>query len=92
MDVNGHERREMPQPFPVAALVVGPLGAGHSRRVMGVAICMQWGLFLPVAYLLGPGLGYGLLIIWSANVAYRVVQALVFVWSWHQGHWARIRI
>ena len=36
------------------------LGAGDTRRVMMVSICNQWLLFLPVAYLVGPVLGFGL--------------------------------
>ncbi len=67
-------------------------GAGHNRRVMAISVGMQWGIFLPLAYLLGPVLGFGLLQIWLANISYRCVQALIFLWSWRQGHWAEVRV
>ncbi|MCH6564221.1 MAG: hypothetical protein IH800_17580, partial [Myxococcales bacterium] len=67
-------------------------GAGHNRRAMAISVSMQWGIFLPLAYLLGPVLGFGLLQIWLANISYRCVQALIFLWSWRQGHWAEVRV
>ena len=59
---------------------------------MAISVSMQWGIFLPLAYLLGPVLGFGLLQIWLANISYRCVQALIFLWSWRQGHWAEVRV
>jgi hypothetical protein len=41
------------------------LGAGDTRRVMAVAVLSQWGAFLPIAYLAGPMLGFGLAVIWT---------------------------
>ena len=67
-------------------------GAGHNQRAMAISVGMQWGIFLPLAYLLGPVLGFGLLQIWLANISYRCVQALIFLWSWRQGHWAEVRV
>ena len=68
------------------------IGAGSTRRVMQISVSLQWGGFLPVAYLLGPVLGHGLLAIWLANVCYRAIQAGVFVRSWSRGSWASVRI
>ena len=68
------------------------LGAGDSRRVMLVSVAMQWGLNLPLAYLIGPVLGYGLLSIWSIQIGYRCLQAGVFWWLWRRGHWADIEV
>lgn len=67
-------------------------GAGDSRRVMTVAIGLQWVLFLPAAYLLGPVLGGGLLAIWLAHLSYRLVQALIFARLWHRGAWQHLRV
>ena len=64
------------------------LGAGDNRRVMVVAIGLQWGLFLPVAYLVGPGLGMGLTVVWIAQVAYRAIQTTVFIVMWRGRRWA----
>lgn len=68
------------------------LGAGASRQVMFVSVAMQWGLFLPVAYVVGPLLGFGLLAIWLANIAYRLLQAGLFVALWRRGTWARVEL
>ncbi len=68
------------------------LGAGDNRKVMLVSVICQWGLFLPAAYLLGPGLGYGLLAVWYAHAGYRVVQGGVYVWMWHRRAWTTIRL
>ncbi|MGE0482585.1 MAG: MATE family efflux transporter [Gammaproteobacteria bacterium] len=68
------------------------LGAGDSRRVMLVAIVHQWLLFLPLAYLVGPVLGYGLTAIWSLQVGYRALQAAIFATFWLRRRWARIEI
>jgi len=68
------------------------LGAGDAKRVMIVSITLQWGLFLPVAYVLGPVLGFGLLAIWIAQGSYRIAQAIIFFFIWRKGRWANIRV
>lgn len=68
------------------------LGAGASRLVMRVSIGMQWGLFLPVAYVLGPVLGMGLSAVWVAQVCYRSVQALVFARVWGGRTWIDLEV
>lgn len=68
------------------------LGAGDSRRVMLVAVVNQWLLFLPLAYLAGPVLGYGLTAIWALQVGYRAFQATVFASFWRRQRWARIEL
>ena len=68
------------------------LGAGASRQVAVVSIAMQWGFFLPLAFLFGPWLGYGLLAIWLVQLAYRVIQAMIFALLWSRGRWAQVRV
>ncbi len=68
------------------------LGAGDSRRVMAVSVSLQWCLFLPVAYLLGPWLGYGMTAVWTAQVAYRAIQAVVLSVMWRRGRWAAVAV
>lgn len=68
------------------------LGAGDARRVMVVAIMTQWALFLPLAYLVGPVLGLGLIGIWVAQGGYRALQAVMFWRSWTRRQWAAIRV
>jgi multidrug resistance protein, MATE family len=68
------------------------LGAGDNRRVMMIAVVAQWGVFLPLAYLAGPVLGFGLLVIWILQVGYRAAMAGVFTAYWVKRKWARIRV
>ena len=68
------------------------LGAGASRQVMVVSTALQWLVFLPAAYLVGPVLGHGLLAIWIAQMGYRGLQSLFFVIIWRRGRWAQIRV
>lgn len=68
------------------------LGAGDARRVAVTATALQWGLFLPIAALIGPVLGLGLTAIWVAQTGYRLLQAGVFAWLWHRGRWASIEV
>ncbi len=73
-------------------LVNALLGAGASTRVMYISIISQWFVFLPLAWLMGPVLGGGLLGVWLVQAAYRLAQALVFVWSWRSGFWKTIEV
>ncbi len=68
------------------------LGAGYSKWVMKVSIALQWGVFLPAAYLVGPVLGYGLLAVWIANAAFRALQAGIMANSWRKGRWAFVAV
>lgn len=70
----------------------GLLGAGASGLVMLVGIGLQWLLFLPLAFLLGPVWGMGLTTIWFAMVAYRGLQAVIFTVAWQRRRWATIEI
>lgn len=66
------------------------LGAGASRLVLALSAGLQWGLFLPAAYLVGPHLGYGLLGIWICNVAWRLLNTAAVALAWGRGSWSRI--
>jgi Na+-driven multidrug efflux pump len=68
------------------------LGAGASKTVMFVSVTLQWGLFLPVAFLLGPVLGFGMSAVWLAQVGYRCLQGLVFASIWHSRKWVGVEV
>ncbi|MGB1558504.1 MAG: MATE family efflux transporter [Oceanococcaceae bacterium] len=68
------------------------LGAGAARTVMLIGIGFQWVLFLPLAWLLGPVLGYGLLAIWLAMSGYRALQTLLIVFIWYRRRWQQIEL
>lgn len=68
------------------------LGAGAARTVMVVSVGLQWGLFLPAAYLIGPVMGWGLTGVWAAQVVQRGLQGLVFAVVWARGGWADVDV
>lgn len=68
------------------------MGAGDVHRVMRLSISCQWIYFLPLAYVVGPMLGYGLMAVWCLNVSYRLLLACVFATMWQREKWASIKI
>ena len=68
------------------------IGAGDTRRSMWISLIWQWVFFLPLAFLVGPTLGYGLLGVWIINGIYRVGQALNCAQQWRSRKWAQIEI
>ncbi len=75
-----------------AVLLNALLGAGDSTRVLLVSTTMQWVVFLPIAWVVGPELGWGLTAIWLANAAYRLVQSGIFAAMWRGERWTRVSI
>ena len=68
------------------------MGAGASGLTMKVSVICQWGIGLPLAYLFGPALGFGLLGVWMAQGAYRVLQALIFFFLWRGRRWMNVSV
>ncbi len=68
------------------------IGAGDTRRSMWISLLWQWVFFLPLAYLFGPILGFGLLGVWIINGFYRVGQAINCAKQWSGRKWAHIEI
>jgi putative MATE family efflux protein len=68
------------------------IGAGDTRRSMWISLIWQWLFFLPLAFVAGPVLGFGLLGVWVINGIYRVGQALNCAQQWAGGKWTRIAI
>jgi putative MATE family efflux protein len=68
------------------------LGAGASKTVMFVSVTLQWGLFLPVAFLVGPVLGFGMTAVWAAQVSYRCLQGLIFASIWGSRKWISLEV
>jgi Na+-driven multidrug efflux pump len=74
------------------ALMSALLGAGDTMTPLRISIIGQWLFFLPMAWLVGPTLGYGLLGVWLIQAIYRLAQALMFIFAWHRGEWEKIKI
>jgi len=68
------------------------LGAGDNRRVLVLSLGLQWGLFLPLVWFIGPHLGLGLTAIWIAQVGYRGLQSVAFGRAWASGAWAHAQV
>lgn len=75
--------------FEVTAMVLTQalLGAGASRKVLAINFVMQWCFLLPLAYLIGPHLGYGLLGIWFVQSAQRISSSALYASLWHRRNW-----
>lgn len=75
--------------FEVTALVLiqALLGAGASKKVLLINFLMQWCLLLPLAYLIGPVLGYGLLGIWCIQSLQRISSSVVYAALWRKRNW-----
>ncbi len=72
------------------AFMHGLLGAGDARSVMVISVGIQWLLLLPLAYVLGPVLGFGLLAIWLLQGGTRSMQAALFLLRWKHRSWQHI--
>ena len=68
------------------------MGAGDVRRVLAVGAGIQWLLFLPLSYLLGPVLGCGMLSIWVLGGVLRVLHVAILAALWRDGKWAKIEV
>ena len=67
-------------------------GAGATRGTMIVSVTTQWLFFLPLAFVCGPMLGWGLLAIWILQGCYRLLQAGIFCVFWQRRDWVTIKI
>ncbi|MCA9537514.1 MAG: MATE family efflux transporter [Myxococcales bacterium] len=68
------------------------LGAGDTRRVMVVAVGVQWFVMLPLVYLVGPVWGMGLSAIFAVQLGSRILQAGVFILMWRKDGWTQIKV
>jgi putative MATE family efflux protein len=74
------------------AFMHGLLGAGDARRVMYISIGTQWLLFLPLAFFVGPVLGFGLLGVWLWQGVTRSLQSWLFFAKWRARKWQSITV
>ena len=81
-------------PFEVYGLILMNCltGAGDTKRVMVISIIVQWALFLPLAWLVGPALGYGFIAVWLAYIFHRLIIAASFTVLWKKGQWVHIKV
>lgn len=68
------------------------LGVGASLMVARVAVGLQWGLFLPAAYVAAVPLACGLPVVWMLMTSYRAAQTGIFAWLWINRRWTASRV
>jgi putative MATE family efflux protein len=77
----------------IAIIILNALqGAGATKTVAKFGIGLQWCLMLPLAYVIGPVMGYGLFAVWAWFIFYRFIAAGVFAWVWQYGNWQNIKL
>ena len=77
----------------IAIITEGSLrGAGDTRWPFLVVTAFGWGLFVPLAYVLGVTLEGGLSGAWSGGVVSLGLMSMVLVRRFRSGAWQRIRI
>ncbi len=59
---------------------------------MGISVGTQWLLFLPLAFVIGPLLGFGLLGVWLWQGVTRTIQAWLFLTMWRSRRWQQIEL
>lgn len=67
-------------------------GAGNTLFVMVVELILHFTCLVPLAWVLGITLGYGLVGIWTAAVVYVLLLATVMTVKFARGDWKTIRI
>lgn len=67
-------------------------GAGNTIFVMVVELFLHFTCLVPLAWLFGITLGFGLTGIWAAGAIYIVLLALVMSWKFRSGDWKQIRL
>lgn len=67
-------------------------GAGNTRFVAIAEFVLHFTCLVPLAWLLGITLNFGLIGIWSAAVIYMLLLAGVMSWKFRTGDWKTIKI
>ena len=67
-------------------------GAGNTRFVMITELLLHFACLVPLAWLLGVTLEYGLVGIWTSSMIYVTLLAAVMSWKFRQGDWSGIKI
>jgi len=67
-------------------------GAGDTTSTMKISFALQWLLFLPMAWLVGPYLGMGLTAIWIGQIIYRLIFTWAMIHMWQGRKWSTVEV
>jgi len=71
-------------------VVINSLRAtGDARFPVMMGMCSMWGIWVPLAWLLGLHFGFGLLGLWCGMVADEWVRGIAMYRRWQQRHWVK---
>ncbi|WP_163373019.1 MATE family efflux transporter [Endozoicomonas acroporae] len=77
---------------PSLVFIQALLGAGANRTVLYIRFVAQWLILLPLCWLIGPVLGFGLTAVWSVPILQRMVTSVSFLVVWRSRRWSKIQI
>ena len=77
---------------PSLVFVQALLGAGANRTVLAIRFVAQWLILLPLAWLVGPTLGFGLNGVWIVITLQRLISSGSFLLVWHSRRWCEIDV
>lgn len=66
--------------------------SGDVRFPVMVSIGIMWGFVIPMSYVVGVWLGYGLIGIWIVNIIDEWARALLLFTRWRNGGWRSISV
>jgi multidrug resistance protein, MATE family len=67
-------------------------GAGATRLVTAVAFALQWGVQLPLSWLIGVHLGFGLFGMAISRLLLFAAETTIVTLLWRNGFWGRVRL
>lgn len=67
-------------------------GAGNSKFVMWAEMVLHFLCLIPVSYLFGIVLDWGLIGVWGAALLYIFLLAVVMTWKFSKGEWKHIHL
>ncbi len=77
---------------PSLVFVQALLGAGANRTVLTIRFSTQWLFLLPLSWLTGPALGFGLNAVWVVSTLHRVISSTSFLVVWRSQKWCKIEV
>jgi len=67
-------------------------GAGDTTSTMKISFALQWMFFLPLAWVVGPYLGWGLTVIWIGHIVYRLILTWAMISMWQGRKWSTVEV